>query len=298
VTSPGIAWEPGAVPEPAGRPAPRGRRLELGRFLLRRAPLACLLLTVFLVCAVFGPWIEPYDPNKIDLLQRLQGPSWAHLCGTDDYGRDILSRLIAAARVAAEAAIIVIVIGGLVGTTIGLLAGGLGGTVDLVISRLVEVVQGFPVVLLAIGLVAILGPSLTHAMLAAGIGAIPDFARISRGIALQLRRREFVEAARSAGASEIRILRTEVLPNLVGSLVVITSFDAAQAVMYESALSFLGLGVQAPTASYGVMLSEAKAYLATAPYYAIFTGVSLALVILGLNLIGDALSDYFDRSAG
>ena len=132
-------------------------------------------------------------------------------------------------------------------------------------------------------------------MLAAGIGAIPDFARISRGIALQLRRREFVEAARSAGAGELRILRTEVLPNMVGALIVITSFDAAQAVMYESALSFLGLGVQPPTASYGVMLSEAKGYLSEQPLYAVYTGVGLALVILGLNLIGDALSDYFDR---
>jgi peptide/nickel transport system permease protein len=205
--------------------------------------------------------------------------------------------LIAAARVAAEAALIVVLIGGLIGTVLGLLAGGLGGVVDLVISRVVEVVQGFPVVLLAIGIVAILGPSLVHAMLAAGIGAIPDFARISRGIALQLRRREFVEAARSAGASELRILRTEVLPNMLGSLIVITSFDAAQAVMYESALSFLGLGVQAPEASYGVMLSDAKSYLAQQASYAVYTGVALALVILGLNLIGDALSDYFDRGS-
>jgi peptide/nickel transport system permease protein len=134
-------------------------------------------------------------------------------------------------------------------------------------------------------------------MLAAGIGAIPDFARISRGIALQLRQREFVEAARSAGASEMRILRTDVFPNLLGALIVITSFDAAQAVMYESALSFLGLGVQPPQASYGVMLSESTAYLNQAAYYAIYTGIALALVILGLNLFGDTLSDYFDRGS-
>jgi peptide/nickel transport system permease protein len=271
--------------------------MALGRYLVRRAPLATALVAAFLICAVLGPWIEPYDPNKIDLFARLQGPSWTHLLGTDEYGRDILSRLIAAARVAAIAAVIVVVIGGIVGTVLGLLAGGLGGTTDLVISRVIEVVQGFPVVLLAIGLVAILGPSLVHAMLAAGIGAIPDFARISRGIALQLRRREFVEAARMAGSGELRILRSEVFPNMVGALVVITSFDAAQAVMYESALSFLGLGVQPPTASYGVMLSEAKSYLGEQPSYAIFTGIALALVILGLNLIGDALSDYFDRSS-
>jgi peptide/nickel transport system permease protein len=256
-----------------------------------------LLVSLFLICALFGPLIEPHDPNSIELLSRLQGASWGHPLGTDPYGRDILSRVIAGARVAAEAALIVVLIGGLIGTVLGLLAGGLGGLVDLVISRVIEVVQGFPVVLLAIGIVAILGPSLLHAMLAAGIGAIPDFARISRGIALQLRHREFVEAARSAGASELRILRTEVLPNMLGSLIVITSFDGAQAVMYESALSFLGLGVQPPEASYGVMLSDAKSYLSQQASYAVYTGVALALVILGLNLIGDALSDYFDRGS-
>jgi peptide/nickel transport system permease protein len=297
VTTPELVWGPEQPPEPGARVFAQPRRLDVVRFLLRRAPLACLLVSVFVICAVFGPWLEPHDPNSIDLLDRLQGSSGAHLLGTDPFGRDVLSRLIDAARVAAEAALIVVVIGGLIGTVLGLLAGGLGGTIDLVISRVIEVVQGFPVVLLAIGIVAILGPSLVNAMLAAGIGAIPDFARISRGVALQLRRREFVEAARSAGASELRILRTDVLPNLLGSLIVITSFDAAQAVMYESALSFLGLGVQAPVASYGVMLSEAKGYLGDQPLYAVYTGVALALVILGLNLIGDALSDYFDRGS-
>jgi peptide/nickel transport system permease protein len=292
-----LTLEPGRAPEFVEQTPVEPGRLELLKFLARRGPVGCVLVTGFLLCAVFGPWIEPYDPNQIDLLARLQGSSWAHLLGTDQYGRDILSRLIAAARVAAEAALIVVLIGGAIGTVLGLVAGGLGKTVDIVISRVIEVVQGFPVVLLAIALVAILGPSLFHAMLAAGIGAIPDFARISRGIAIQLRRREFVEAARSAGASELRILRTDILPNLVGSLVVITSFDAAQAVMYESALSFLGLGVQPPTASYGVMLSEANGYLVQAPHYAIYTGIALALVILGLNLVGDALSDYFDRGS-
>ena len=294
MATPELILEPRPVLD-APRTGASAHRFDLLRYLARHAPLATLLVGGFLVLAVFGPWLEPHDPNAIDLVSRLQGSSWNHLLGTDQYGHDVLSRLIAAARVAAEAALIVVLIGGAIGTVLGLLAGGLGGVIDLVISRVVEIVQGFPVILLAIGLVAILGPSLVHAMLAAGVGAIPDFARISRGIALQLRRREFVEAARSAGASELRILRTEVLPNMVGALIVITSFDAAQAVMYESALSFLGLGVQPPTSSYGVMLSEAKGYLSEQPLYAVYTGVALALVILGLNLIGDALSDYFDR---
>ncbi len=293
-----VLLEPGLGPKEVPSDPVVGRsRFELLRFLLRRGPVACVLVSGFVILALFGQWLEPYNPNAIDLLSRLQGSSWEHWLGTDEYGRDILSRLIAAARVAAEAALIVVVIGGVMGTVFGLVAGGIGGAVDMVISRVIEVIQSFPVVLLAIALVAILGPSLFNAMLAAGIGAIPDFARISRGIALQLRRREFVEAARSAGASELRILRTEVFPNLLGSLIVITSFDAAQAVMYESALSFLGLGVQPPQASYGVMLSESTAYLNQAAYYAIYTGIALALVILGLNLFGDTLSDYFDRGS-
>lgn len=293
-----VLLEPGLGPqELKSDPVVGRRRFELLRFLLRRGPVACVLVTAFLIFALFGQWLEPYNPNAIDLLSRLQGSSWQHWLGTDEYGRDILSRLIAAARIAAEAALIVVVIGGVIGTVFGLIAGGIGGAVDMVISRVIEMIQSFPVVLLAIALVAILGPSLFNAMLAAGIGAIPDFARISRGIALQLRQREFVEAARSAGASEMRILRTDVFPNLLGALIVITSFDAAQAVMYESALSFLGLGVQPPQASYGVMLSESTAYLNQAAYYAIYTGIALALVILGLNLIGDTLSDYFDRGS-
>jgi ABC-type methionine transport system permease subunit len=178
---------------------------------------------------------------------------------------------------------------------VGGVAGSFGGIADAVISRATEVVQGFPIVLLAIAIVAISGPSLTHAMLAVGIGAIPDFARVSRSVALQLRAREFVEAARGLGASELRILRSEILPNMVGALLVIATFDGAQAVMWEAALSFLGLGVQPPEPSFGGMLSDAKSYLALQPGYAVVTGVALAVVILGLNLLGDALSDFYDR---
>jgi len=190
----------------------------------------------------------------------------------------------------------VIAIGGVAGTILGSLAGLFGGTVDAIISRIIEIVQGFPIVLLAIAIVAISGPSLTHAMLAVAVGAVPDFARVARSVAIQLRSREFVEAARSVGASEWRILASEILPNMIGALVVIATFDGAQAVMYEAALSFLGLGVQPPQASFGGMLSEAKDYLALDAWYAFVCGVALAAVILGLNLMGDALSDYFQRT--
>jgi peptide/nickel transport system permease protein len=275
---------------------PRRRRLRLAAYLAVRDPLACVLVIVFVLAAVIGPFVAPFPPNTPDLNATLQGPSWTHLLGTDQFGRDILSRLLSASRVAAEAVLIVVVIGGIAGTILGSLGGLFGGAVDAVVSRVIEIVQGFPIVLLAIAVVAIAGPSLTHAMIAVAVGAIPDFARVARSVAIQLRTREFVEAARTVGASEPRILASEILPNMVGALVVIATFDGAQAVMYEAALSFLGLGVQAPEASFGGMLSEAKEYLALDAWYAFICGIALAAVILGLNLMGDALSDYFQRT--
>jgi peptide/nickel transport system permease protein len=265
------------------------------RYLLRRDPVACVLVFIFLLAALIGPYVAPHSMTSTDLTAVLEGPSAKHLLGTDQYGRDIFSRLLGAARVALEAVLIVVAIGGIVGTLLGGIAGTLGGAFDAFISRALEVVQGFPMVLLAIAIVAISGPSLTHAMIAVGIASIPDFARVSRSIALQLRGREFVEAARSLGASEGRILGSEILPNMVGALLVIATFDGAQAVMWEAALSFLGLGVQPPEPSFGGMLSDAKSYLAIQPWYAIVAGIALAIVILGLNLLGDALNDYYDR---
>ncbi len=290
MTSAEVAVEELALPNRA--PERPRQRLRVLHFLIRHDPLACFLVALFLVGAIFGPFLEPHDPSNVDLLARLQGHTSTYLLGTDDYGRDLVSRILEATRVAAEAALIVILLGGIVGTILGMAAGGLGGAVDLIISRLTEIIQGFPIILLAISIVAITGPSLAHAMVAVGIGTIPDFVRVSRGIALQMRHREFVEAARTLGASEFRILWNEVLPNAVGPLIVIVSFDAAQATMYEATLSFLGLGVQAPQSSFGSMLSDAKNYLSLDPWYAIVVGIALAAVILGLNLLGDALSDY------
>jgi ABC-type dipeptide/oligopeptide/nickel transport system permease subunit len=273
----------------------RSHRFRLFRYLAIRDPLACALVAVFVIAAVLGPLIAPHSSIAVDLSARLQPPNARFLLGTDQYGRDLLSRILWAARIAGEAVLIVLLIGGAAGTFLGIAAGGFGGAADLAISRITEIVQGFPIILLAIAIVAITGPSLLHAMIAVGIGSIPDFARVARSITIQLRGREFVEAARSLGASEVRILWREILPNMVGALVVIASFDGAQAVMYEATLSFLGLGVQPPQPSLGGMLSEAKAYLNLQPWYALVVGVALALVILGLNLLGDTFGDYYAR---
>ena len=275
---------------------PRGQHLAMLRYLVRHSPLAVALVALFLLTAIFGPALAPHSITDTDLSIALQNPSAAHLLGTDALGRDVLSRLLSATRVAAQAFIIVVLIGGVIGTLLGTLAGGLGGPLDMVVSRVTEVVQGFPLVLLAIVIVALTHPSLTNAMIAVGIAAIPDFARVSRGVAIQLRDREFIQAARGLGAGELRILWSEVLPSLVGPLIVIASFDGAQGVLWEASLSFLGLGVQPPAPSFGSMLREAQSYLSIQPWLAIVAGIAVSAVILGLNLLGDTLSDYYDRA--
>jgi peptide/nickel transport system permease protein len=163
------------------------------------------------------------------------------------------------------------------------------------VSRVTEIMQGFPTILLAIVIVALLNPSLTNAMIAVGIAAIPDFARVSRSVAIQLRDREFIEAARGLGMGEFRILWSEVLPNMVGPLIIIASFDGAQAILWEASLSFLGLGVQPPEPSFGSMLREAQSFLAIHPFLAVVVGLAVSGFILGLNLLGDALGDYYDE---
>ena len=263
-------------------------------YLIRHHPFPVALVAAFIFASVFGPVLAPHSMTHTDVSSALLGPEKDHLLGTDSLGRDVLSRLLGSAQVAAQAFLIVVIIGGLIGTALGTFAGGVGGWPDMIISRVIEAVQGFPTILVAIVIVALLKPSLLNAMSAVGIAAIPDFARVSRSIAIQLRDREFVDAARGIGASEFRILWTEVLPNMVGPLIVVASFDGAQAVMWEATLSFLGLGVQPPDPSFGSMLREAQDYLSIQPWLAIVSGLAVSAVILGLNLLGDAVSDYYE----
>jgi peptide/nickel transport system permease protein len=285
-----------AITVPAA--APRRTRRNILVYLLRRSPLAVVLVALFLIAAVFGPWLAPHSMVDTDLSVARQGPSATFWLGTDALGRDVLSRIIGSAGVAAQAFIIVVAIGGVLGTALGLVAGGLGGITDMVVSRVTEILQGFPTILIAIVIVALLNPSLTNAMIAVGLAAVPDFARVSRSVALQLREREFIQAARGVGESEFRILWSEVLPNMAGPLIIIASFDGAQAIMWEAALSFLGLGVQPPAPSFGSMLRDAQDYLTIEPSLAITVGIALSSIILGLNLLGDALSDYYESTDG
>jgi len=279
-----------------GAPAAPVTRPQKGAlaYMLRRSPVAVLLVALFLIAALFGPWLAPHSMTDTNLTQALQPPNATYWLGTDALGRDVLSRLLGSAGVAAQAFLIVVLIGGVFGTLFGLFAGGIGGLTDLVLSRVIEILQGFPTVLVAIVIVALLNPSLTNAMIAVGLAAVPDFARVARGVAIQLREREFIQAARGLGLSENRILLSEVLPNMVGPLIIIASFDGAQAIMWEAALSFLGLGVQPPYPSFGSMLREAQNFLAIQPSLAITVGLTVSAIILGLNLLGDGLSDYYE----
>jgi peptide/nickel transport system permease protein len=274
----------------------RRRRQGMLAYLARRSPLALLLVTLFLFAAVFGPLISPHSMTKTDLSLANLPPNGSYWLGTDALGRDVLSRILGSAGVAAQAMLIVVLIGGILGASLGLVAGGLGGITDLIVSRVTEILQGFPTVLIAIVIVALLTPSLTNAMVAVGLAAVPDFARIARSVAIQLRDREFIQAARGLGAGELRILVTETLPNMIGPLIIIASFDGAQAIMWEAALSFLGLGVQPPAPSFGSMLRDAQNYLNINPWLAVTVGVAVSAIILGLNLLGDALSDYYEMT--
>jgi len=274
---------------PSAVPA-RRRRQGLVSYLARRSPLALLLVSLFLFAALFGPLLAPHSMTDTDLSQANLAPNAGYWLGTDALGRDVLSRLLGSAGVAAQAMLIVVAIGGVLGAGLGLVAGGLG------VSRVTEILQGFPTILIAIVIVALLSPSLTNAMIAVGLAAVPDFARIARSVAIQLRDREFIQAARGLGLSEIRILLTETLPNMIGPLIIIASFDGAQAIMWEAALSFLGLGVQPPAPSFGSMLRDAQNYLNINPWLAITVGVVVSAIILGLNLLGDALSDFYEMS--
>jgi peptide/nickel transport system permease protein len=286
-----------AIADAASSRRPWRQRGTLLAFLVRRSPLSVVLVALFVFVALFGSWLAPHSMTDTDLSVALQGPSVNYWLGTDSVGRDVLSRLLGSAGVAAQAFVIVVLMGGLLGTTLGLVAGGLGGFTDLVVSRVIEVLQGFPTILVAIVVVALLNPSLATAMTAVGLAAVPDFARVARSVAIQLREREFIQAARGLGYGELRILWSEVLPNMIGPLIIIASFDGAQAIMWEAALSFLGLGVQPPAPSFGSMLREAQNFLAIRPTLAVFAGVAVSGVVLGLNLLGDALAEFYD-SAG
>jgi len=257
-----------------------------------RVGAAIVLLAA--LAAILGPMLTPFDPAAQDLALRLAGPSLAHPFGLDELGRDILARVLAGARISFLVGLTVVSVSASVGTLLGALAGYCGGAIDEVISRIVDVLLAFPGLLLAIALVAVLGPSLGNVLFALTISGWVGYARLVRGQVLRAREFEYVLAARAAGAKTPRILWAHVMPTALPAVVVQATLGMAGAIIGEAALSFLGLGVQPPTPSWGTMLNGGRAHLLDAPHLTIFPGLAIALLVLGLNFLGDGLRDATD----
>ncbi len=254
---------------------------------------ACLVGLVVLA-AIGAPWIAPFSPYDLDVALMLQPPSWQHWLGTDEVGRDVLSRTVHAARISVEVALVAVSVGLLGGTLIGLLAAYFGGIADLVLMRLMELLFSFPAILLAIILMASLGTSILNAMIAIGIIFIPGFARLARATTMDVLRQQFVDAARAIGMGDSRIIFREILPNILAPSLVEAAVAFAYAVLLESALSFLGLGAQPPEPSWGNMINTGRGFMAQAPWLGIVPGTALFLCVLGFNLLGDGLRDLLD----
>jgi ABC-type dipeptide/oligopeptide/nickel transport system permease subunit len=270
-------------------------RRALRQFVRHRGALiGTVLIALFVGVALTAPWIAPHDPLAQDLSARLLPPSPGHALGTDDFGRDVLSRVLWGSRVSLRLGITAVLIALLFGGTIGLLAGFYGGWFDLVGMRFMDLMLAFPSILLAIVVVAILGPSLTNAMIAVGVMAVPQYARIVRASVLQVRGLEYVQAARALGATDARLMARAILPNVLGPVFVTASLGLATAVLDAAGLSFLGLGAQPPTPEWGSMLSQGRELVLIAPWVLTAPGVAVFLSVLGFNLVGDALRDLLD----
>ena len=253
-----------------------------------------VIVLIAIGAALVGPLLTPYDPAAQELARRLEGPTLAHPFGLDELGRDILARILSGARISLLVGVAVVSVSSLVGMLLGSTAGYFGGRVDDVISRVIDVLMAFPGILLAIALVAVLGPSLTNVVLALSIIGWVGYARLVRGQTLRAREFDFVQAARALGAGSGRIILRHVLPTALPAVVVQATLGMAGAIIAEAALSFLGLGVQPPTPSWGTMLDAGRSHLFDAPHLTIFPGVAIATLVLGFNFLGDGLRDRVD----
>lgn len=252
------------------------------------------IIGIILICAIFAPWVAPYSPYDLDYMAMLQGPTATHWLGTDEVGRDTLSRVIFGARLSMQVAFIAAGIGLICGTLIGVTAAYFGGIVDLVLMRLMELLFSFPAILLAVVLMASLGTSVLNAMIAIGIVFIPGFSRLARAATEVVLREQYVESARALGMSHSRILFREIMPNIVAPLLVEAAVAFSYAILLESALSFLGLGAQPPEPTWGNMLNTGRGFMAQSAMMSIAPGMAIFITVLGFNLIGDGLRDALD----
>ena len=282
--------------------APGREWLVLGHRLARRrtALFGLIVVAVVVVTALAAPWLTPFDPITQDIGNRLKPPGWRddagrlHPLGTDQLGRDLLARVVFGAQPALLVASAAVLISGVLGMVTGLLGGYFGGRVDDVLMRLADVQLAFPFILLAIAVIGVLGPSLPTIIVVIGVSSWVVYARVVRGVVLTLREREFVQAARALGGDDGRILVRHILPNAFAPWLVVATLDMARVIVIESALSFLGLGVQPPTPTWGGMLADGRVYITTTWWLATFPGLAILVTVLGINLFGDGLRDTLD----
>jgi peptide/nickel transport system permease protein len=253
-----------------------------------------VVLFLLITSAIFAPAVSRYDPLEIVPAERLKPPGGQYLFGTDSFGRDIFTRIVYGSRISLRMGIVSVTIAALLGVTAGLLAGFFGGRVDNIVMRLVDITLAFPGILLALVIIAILGPSLFNAMVAVGISAAPTYARVTRGMVLKTKAEVFVEAAIGIGCRPTRIITRHILPNILGPIVVVATLGVAGAIIAGAALSFLGLGAVPPTPEWGLMLSSGRNYLRAAPWITTFPGLAIMVTVLAINLLGDGLRDALD----
>ena len=293
-----LAARPDARPATSGGrrpPSALGRRLQVGRHLVTR-PLTTVglgLVLIFVFLALAAPLVSPFDPVA-QPAKRLLPPGGRHWLGTDEFGRDVFSRIVHGARVSLQVGIVSVGMALGIGGTLGLVSGYCLGVVDSVTGRLVDVMFAFPSILLIIAISGVLGPSMTTAMLAIGVVYSPIFARIVRAPTLAVMQQPYVESARGIGAGLARVVGRHVLPNIAAPVIVQTTLSFSTAILSEATLSFLGLGTQPPSPSWGTMLSAGRRFMELAPWVAVYPGLAIALTVLGLNLLGDALRDALD----
>ncbi len=294
---------PGSIPASATAEAPvakeprpgTGFRWWVRRFARNRvAPIGLVIILGTVAVALLAPAIVPYDIRKMTTQDALHPPGGGYLFGTDEFGRDVFSRVLIGSRVSLEVAFLSVLVALLLGTTLGLTAGFYGGWWDSVSMRGMDIIFAFPAILLAIAIMAVLGTSLFNLVIAIGIVYTPQFARVARAAALTVRSLEFVDAARALGLGNARIVWRHLIPNVLAPVTVQVSLSLSLAILSESALSFLGLGTQPPTPSWGNMLSEGRQFLELAPWNAVFPGLAIMVVVLGFNLLGDGLRDLLD----
>lgn len=279
------------------------QRERIAKFWLQfisnpKAVVGTTIVGVLVLVALLAPYIAPYDPTKMNVMARTQPPTVAHPFGTDSFGRDVLSRVIMGSRISIYVGMVSVGIAVLFGVPLGAVGGYYGGYVDEVLMRLMDAMMSFPPVLLALVIMAALGTNLTNVLIALGFVYTPFFARIARSATLSTVNEEYVDAARARGESDAYIIFREVLPNTMAPILVQASITFAFAILAAAALSFLGMGTQPPTASWGLMISSGRGYLSSAPWIAVFPGIAIGITVLGFNMLGDALRDILDPKVG